>query len=1059
MRRFLLLTFLGLAAVLALAAGTAFYLLHDTAFLKTRIEALALRQAGRSLRIGGPLEVSPGRVTVVEAGDIHFASADWARAEDLVRVGRLHVAIDVPSLFTDRPRLAALHVEDCAIELERDAEGRGSWELADRAEAPESAEDEPLSPFVIADLAIARCRLELAAPDGAVTLDLRLDEARLGHTADERIAARVAGTVNDQPLSVDGWLGPAGILVSGGALQHELVIRAGPVELESSGSIADFRRLAGVALQARVHGPDIGEVLGVLQLPPLSDGPFDFRVQLDAQGDLTAIDVDGDLGSLAIFANGAVDRFVGPKQGRLDLRLAGPDLGALGEAFGVEALVREPFTASASAAIEDGVLRIDSARLGTTGDLVDLTGLVALRAGLADSELDLHLDSRELARWAELLHRGPGVAGAVALDSHLEIDAAGRLSIDARLRQGEAELRLKGPVGVPGEPVDARLDLAFSAPRPGPLLHWLAGRELPALPLEAAGKVRLRPLRLRFDGLRVASGPHELRVDGEIGLKARDAGKSVEVVFDSPDLAALGRELGRDDLPAGPLRVEGALRAEGRGLAFTVRDASLGPIRLAVSGRVPDRARPREVEGEFELQLPGPGPLHALWPWLRLPERPLDARGRLRLGPGGLRIDDGELGQDDITLRAEGSWAPPAAFDFRLAASGPDAAPLSGPARLELPPLPFRVGTRLSGDAQRLDIGEIDVALGDSRVSGELGWLHGAERRLEGRLHAALLDLTPFIARAEESAAPPPAKNRHVFDDTPVLQIADLGLAIEGDLAIDEFRLNTARATDVSAHLALEGRRLSIDRFSMTGITGGRLQGGAVLDGDRPVPELVVDLRGTGQRLAFGAYEGQDPLTLPQGDVTLALRGRGRTHHELAASLNGRLRMHFGRGEVAPASFAFLLSDFLTELIDALNPFTERSKVTRLDCLVVGADVADGRVTVDPVVVHAEKLTVVSQGTIDLESERLDLDFETRPRKGIGITASDLVNPFVKVGGTLAQPAMELDPAGTVVKGGLAVATAGLSILAKSLKDRYLSSKDPCGDALRALEERDAATP
>ena len=37
----------------------------------------------------------------------------------------------------------------------------------------------------------------------------------------------------------------------------------------------------------------------------------------------------------------------------------------------------------------------------------------------------------------------------------------------------------------------------------------------------------------------------------------------------------------------------------------------------------------------------------------------------------------------------------------------------------------------------------------------------------------------------------------------------------------------------------------------------------------------------------------------------------------------------------------------------------------------------------------------------------------------------------------------------------LAVATAGISILAKSLSDRFLSSKDPCGDARKELAKRD----
>ena len=66
-------------------------------------------------------------------------------------------------------------------------------------------------------------------------------------------------------------------------------------------------------------------------------------------------------------------------------------------------------------------------------------------------------------------------------------------------------------------------------------------------------------------------------------------------------------------------------------------------------------------------------------------------------------------------------------------------------------------------------------------------------------------------------------------------------------------------------------------------------------------------------------------------------------------------------------------------------------------------------------------------------------------------------NPLIKVGGRMVAPAIELDPKGTVVSGGLAVATAGLSLVAKSMSDRFLSSKDPCGDARREIEQRDAA--
>ena len=35
-----------------------------------------------------------------------------------------------------------------------------------------------------------------------------------------------------------------------------------------------------------------------------------------------------------------------------------------------------------------------------------------------------------------------------------------------------------------------------------------------------------------------------------------------------------------------------------------------------------------------------------------------------------------------------------------------------------------------------------------------------------------------------------------------------------------------------------------------------------------------------------------------------------------------------------------------------------------------------------------------------------------------------------------------------MIEGGVAVATVGISILAKRFKDRFLSAKDPCGKAV-----------
>ena len=108
---------------------------------------------------------------------------------------------------------------------------------------------------------------------------------------------------------------------------------------------------------------------------------------------------------------------------------------------------------------------------------------------------------------------------------------------------------------------------------------------------------------------------------------------------------------------------------------------------------------------------------------------------------------------------------------------------------------------------------------------------------------------------------------------------------------------------------------------------------------------------------------------------------------------------------------------------------------------------------VDPIIFHTEQITILSGGQIDLGTEKIDLEFQTKVRKGIGISAGMVVNPFIKLGGTLATPTIELNPAGVAFSGSVAVATAGLSIIGKSLFDRFLGNRDPCGEALEKLQQ------
>jgi len=173
--------------------------------------------------------------------------------------------------------------------------------------------------------------------------------------------------------------------------------------------------------------------------------------------------------------------------------------------------------------------------------------------------------------------------------------------------------------------------------------------------------------------------------------------------------------------------------------------------------------------------------------------------------------------------------------------------------------------------------------------------------------------------------------------------------------------------------------------------------------------------------------------------------------------------MHSGSGVLPGGSgrlARLLFGSFGTELLQAINPLAESSRKTNLNCAVLMLMVDGGVVTGNPaLVMQTDMLNIFGKGKINLVTEALDFDFNTQQRKGIGLSLGDLINPYTKVGGTLASPMIALDSTGALVEGGAAFATGGLTVIAKALRNRFLSNRDPCGKALETYRKAVEAAP
>ncbi len=100
-------------------------------------------------------------------------------------------------------------------------------------------------------------------------------------------------------------------------------------------------------------------------------------------------------------------------------------------------------------------------------------------------------------------------------------------------------------------------------------------------------------------------------------------------------------------------------------------------------------------------------------------------------------------------------------------------------------------------------------------------------------------------------------------------------------------------------------------------------------------------------------------------------------------------------------------------------------------------------------VIQTDRESYYLNSEVDLKTERIKTNIKSLPRKQLAISAGEILNPYIQVGGTLSKPLINIDPVGTTIAGGAAVATGGMSILFAAAWNRLFKSSDPCGDSLK----------
>jgi hypothetical protein len=255
---------------------------------------------------------------------------------------------------------------------------------------------------------------------------------------------------------------------------------------------------------------------------------------------------------------------------------------------------------------------------------------------------------------------------------------------------------------------------------------------------------------------------------------------------------------------------------------------------------------------------------------------------------------------------------------------------------------------------------------------------------------------------------------------------------------------------EVELDVNLVDARLAIGPLRGNGDNGGSIFGSIVLEPYEDAYRATVTL--TAEQLPLTLSEsGEEGQQRSPHDARVKLQGQGRSLHEMAATAEGNLVVIQGAGAFNAGTLLPLTRDALSQLASSIG-ITSQQESTGLECGVHVYTFLDGRVRLDPFALVTDEAQIVGRGTLDLKTEKLDVAWAAKPRKGIGLSASAITNPYVKLGGTLSKPSISVQPLRAAAATAAAWTTGGLSFLAKGFWDRATSGKKICRKARKEAE-------
>jgi AsmA protein len=430
-----------------------------------------------------------------------------------------------------------------------------------------------------------------------------------------------------------------------------------------------------------------------------------------------------------------------------------------------------------------------------------------------------------------------------------------------------------------------------------------------------------------------------------------------------------------------------------------------------------------------------------------LPGDDLVMAGNIALRSGALAITDFRASLTGMELTIDGEIGAEA-ITLAMTANG-DRLSVFDPG---LPEIPYSMSSDVSMAGTKIDVAPINLSIGDSNMAGELHYTGGDTPAISASMNSPMVDLRPFMPEEENEDSADEGDepdSPYVFGEEPLPLDTLNSMNADVSVSIGELLVRNTQVNNFEFKVNLANGVLDLDN-TFEGKYQGQYKNDIRLQTSGDNASLRLDMVVKGLKLGMLSGSEIPVEQISATNVDVGLDAMGPSPRALASSMNGKIVVTQGPGRTKNSIVSNLTGDIIAQLFSALNPFSEEEEFTNWECSVFGIDFVGGVGTINGFLLQSEQLMIVGGGGVDLNTERLDFEFNTKPRAGVGVSADMFVTPFVKLSGTLADPSVGLNTKGVLLSGGAAVLTGGMSFLYKGLIDRASAEEGQCEEALEA---------